>query len=112
MIDSIFKVNKLLKLLSQIFFYSIVIYTTFCFFGLTIFSIKSFVKSIFPTTFEQYWFATTYIILYIFTPYINILIKNLNREMHRDLILLFIILWSIIPSITTREPAFLILDGL
>lgn len=103
MIESSFNVKKLLKLVCEIFFYSAIIFVIFTAFGLADFSLKWAIKSFFPTIFSVYWFATAYVILYIFTPYLNLFIKGLDEKKHFQLILLLVFLWSLIPTITGNE---------
>ena len=104
MIESSFKVKKLFKLVCEIFFYSAIVFVIFTVFGLADFSVKLAIKSFFPTIFSMYWFATTYVVLYIFSPYLNLFINGLDEKKHFKLILLLIILWSLIPMFTTAAP--------
>jgi surface polysaccharide O-acyltransferase-like enzyme len=104
MIESSFKVKKLLKLVCEIFFYSAILFAIFTAFGLADFSAKLAIKSFFPTIFSIYWFATAYVVLYVFSPYLNVFIKGLDEKKHLNLILLLIVLWSVIPTFTTAAP--------
>lgn len=90
--------KKLFKLLFEIFSYSIIIYCAFVFCGQEKFNLISFIKNFFPILFKTYWFATIYIIIYIFSPYLNILIKNLSKKEHLTIGLLLILLWSLLPT--------------
>lgn len=56
-------------------------------------------KAILPIPYEQYWFATTYFILYLFSPYLNRLIKSMDKAMHLKLILSGVVIWSIFPTL-------------
>jgi len=106
LIKSSFKFEKLVKLLFSVFAYSASIYTIFVIYGLIDFNLKQAVKSFFPILFNQYWFATSYVLLYIFSPYLNIFINALDKRKHLNLIILLIILWSVIPTFTTAELEF------
>ena len=99
MIKSTFKFDKLLKLLFTIFTYSVLIYIISLLAGFVDFNFKQAVKSFFPVIFNQYWFATSYVLLYIFSPYINSLISAIDRKKHLNLIVLLITVWSIVPTI-------------
>lgn len=103
LIESSFKIEKLLKLLFVIFFYSASIYIIFLALGMIDFNIKMAIKSLFPTIFEKYWFATCYIILYIFSPYINALIRAIDKKQHFNLIIILLVIWSVIPTFTTAK---------
>ena len=98
-----FKLKKLVLLCLQVLFYSIIIY--FVFIGLRIesFSIKAFIKNLFPLTFNKYWFITTYIVLYIFTPYINIFINSMNRKQYINFLVIGLFIFSILKMLTTQD---------
>lgn len=102
-VKSKFKFEKLLKLLFIIFTYSATIYIIALMTGYIDFSIKQAIESFFPVIFNQYWFATSYVLLYVFSPYINSLINSLDRRSHLNLILLLVTIWSIIPTILTAN---------
>lgn len=97
------KINKIFNLWFQIFCYSILIYFCFVVFGSETFTIKGLLKSLLPITFEQYWFASAYILLYIFHPYINKMIKSLSRKEHLSLILIALSIFSVMRLITTQK---------
>ena len=106
MVSSKFKVKKLAKIIFEVFTYSIIIFLIFCLIDNTNFSIKNLIHTLFPIIFTKYWFATTYVILYIFSPYINKLIKVLDKRNYRILILTLVLIFSIIPTLTTVAPEF------
>lgn len=97
-----FKLSKVLKLLAQMLFYSILIYLIFIIFGLETFSIKNLIKSLLPVTFNIWWFASTYFVLYLISPFINIFLNKLNKETYKKLLILLFICWSLIPTLTTQ----------
>ena len=92
LINSKFKFKKLLKLTTEVFFYSVTLYIVCIFLKITTFSIEEFKKVIFPISYNMYWFATTYIGLYLLSPFINKLLNNISRTEHKNLIYLLIIL--------------------
>jgi len=106
MINSSISAKKVFKLLFEISFYSVTIYILFNIFGYINFDMKAAIKSFFPTIFGMYWFATNYVVLYLLSPFLNQLLKNLNRENHFKLIFLLVIIWSILPTFTTASPAY------
>lgn len=100
MCNSQITIKKILTLMSEVWFYSIVILILF----LTVLqpiepvSIEMLLKSLFPVTYSAYWFATTYIVLMILSPFINKLIDGMNRNMHRNLLLISIMIWCVLPT--------------
>ena len=97
------KYKKIIHLLFQVFFYSILIYLIVCLTGINSFSIKSLINSLLPITFKEYWFATAYIILYIFHPYINRLLSTLNRKEFITFISILFIIFSCMSTFTTSD---------
>ena len=95
------KISKILKLWGQVFFYSVIIYIIFIVFKLEKFTIVGLIKNIIPLISARWWFATTYFVLYLFTPYINIFLKKLDRQTYKKLLILMTICWVIIPTFTT-----------
>ncbi len=95
--------NKLLKLYLQIIFYSLGIYILLVIFRIEPFSIKELIKSSLPITFNQYWFASVYFIIYIFHSYINVMLNNLTRKKHLIFIMIGIFIFSILQTITTKS---------
>lgn len=92
------KTNKVLKLWIQIFTYSVLIYIIFVLTGIEPFGIKNFIKSLFPITYSQWWFASTYFVLYLIFPFVNILLKTLDKGIYLKMLVLLTICWSIIPT--------------
>ena len=96
MINSRFKIKKLLNLIFQTFTYTFIFLIINFFIGSL--NIKDTLKSIFPVIYSQYWFITDYIILYIFSPFINKFIRNINENDMKKLILMLVIIFSIMPT--------------
>ncbi len=107
LIDSKFNLKKLITLIIQNLFYSITFLFIFSIFSLEItIGIKNIIKSFFPITYSLNWFITVYVILYIFTPFINKLVNIISRQEYLKLIFLLIVLCSFIPTFTLGNLAF------
>ena len=96
----IFNLKRILKFWGQVFLYSVGIYFVFCAVGMQAFSLISFVKALFPITFNSWWFASTYFVLYIIHPFINMLLQKLDKKEYQTLLIMELILWCIIPTFT------------
>ena len=101
--SKIFNFKRILKLWGQIFFYSIGIVVVFTLLGVCNFEIKTLIKSFFPITFSSWWFASTYFVLYIIHPFLNILLRGLDKKLYQALLVMLVILWSVIPTFTTSQ---------
>ncbi|MCM1048280.1 MAG: acyltransferase [Clostridiales bacterium] len=97
------KISKIIKLWLQIFTYSVLIYIIFTISGLEPFSIKAFIKSMLPITYEGWWFASTYFVLYLISPFLNIFLKALNKKNYQRYLAVVIILWCLIPTVTGQN---------
>lgn len=110
MIESRCKMKKLLKLYGQILFYSIfgVILSTVLF--RTNIGIKDLLKSILPISYNNWWFMTTYIIVYLLSNYINKFLKSISKKEYILLMVLLLIIWSIIPTLINGKIGFSNID--
>lgn len=95
-----FKLDKIINLEMSLLFYGFV---SFCL-ALMIdaksveFSVMSIMKTILPFSYNSWWFATCYIVLMIFSPFINILLDSIDHQKHLNLILACFILFNVISS--------------
>jgi surface polysaccharide O-acyltransferase-like enzyme len=92
------KTNKVLKLWLQIFTYSSVIFFVFFGFGAVSFGFKTLLKNILPVSFSQWWFASTYFVLYLISPYLNKLLNTLDKKSYQRFLALLTFCWCIIPT--------------
>lgn len=93
------KWNKFFMIVFEVFCYSVIINSVFCFFLGGDFSLKATILSIFPIITNKYWFMSAYIVLYILHPYINRLLKTLAERELRIFLLIILLLWCIIPTL-------------
>lgn len=94
LIYSEFKLKRVLTLWSQVLFFSIVGY---CIFGILVGRQLSFfklIKVLLPISGNQYWFMRVYLGMYIFSPFINILVSNLSKKQYEYLLGVCILIFS------------------
>lgn len=102
LIESRFKVKRLLGLLFQIFFYSIGIGVVAAVFGYAPeggFSIYYLVQLCLPVSTNHYWFMTVYIFMYLFAPVLSQGIKKLTKRQFQIVLFLLIFVFSVIKSV-------------
>ncbi len=98
--DKEFRMSKVWKLINSSLFYKIVIMLiASLIFGVSISGITVY-KEVFPIEMNEYWFVKFYILLYCFSPFINIGIKHMNQKQHVKLLLVFFFFYSLIPYFT------------
>lgn len=95
------KINKILKMLFQMLFYSLIIFTLFVLFDLEPFSVKSLFNHF--LCYPLWWFASCYLALYLIHPYINKLLNNLGKKSYQKLLIYSTIIWCVIPTLTNES---------
>lgn len=84
LVESGFKIKRIFVLICQVLFYAILI--PLIMMGTGMFRIGNevgvyrVIQYIFPIGTEHYWFATSYVLLYLFTPILNIAVKNMSQK--------------------------------
>lgn len=97
------KLKKAIQLWLQLFFYSAAIYLLFVFLGLTPFSRLQLLRSLCPVISEQWWFASTYFMLFLLSPWLNLALAQLDRRGCRALLALLTVCWSVIPTVSLQR---------
>lgn len=97
--NSTFKMKKIIIIWIKVIFYSISIYAIIILLGKREFSISECIKSVFPITTNSYWFVNCYLLLYIISPFLNKLIKALDKKEFQKLIIILLIVFCVCPSI-------------
>lgn len=98
------KINivKTVKLWMKIAFYSVGIYIALVVCTSIKFGKMNFLKSIMPIVFDQWWFASTYMVLYLLHPLLNRIICNIDKKRYEKLLIIMTLCWCIIPTFTSK----------
>lgn len=103
MVSSKFRLQKLVTLWMEAAFYSFVLKLIFMLTGQDDFSIVSLVSCFVPILTGRYWFLTIYVGMYLVSPFLNTLIRAMDKRQHALLnVVLFAVMsvWvSVHPSI-------------
>ena len=95
------KVSKIIKLLLQVIFYSILILIISIRVGwIENYTIVTIINNIGITSLNNYWFIKMYLIMYIFSDYINKFIDRLSRKEYKNFIMICFVMLSVIPFLT------------
>lgn len=97
---SLFDFKRILKFWGQIIFYSLGIYGLSLLFHIQNYGMKIVV---FPITFSSWWFASTYFVLYLIHPFLNMFLNALSKKTYQTLLVVLVIMWSIIPTFTMQS---------
>ena len=91
--------KRILKFWGEVFFYSVLIFIILVSIGDFHFSVLSVLRVFLPITYARWWFASTYFVLYLIHPFLNVLLRNLDRRAYQSLLILAVICWSILPTL-------------
>ena len=102
-----FSWQKLLKLYLEIKFYKFVIYGIFLATGYQSFSFTSLFKTVFGIAYGMNGgFTTAFIALYIFIPFLNILIKHMTKKQHLAAIGVLVLIFTVTATFFFSSTAF------
>lgn len=97
MITANFKLNKLAKLLGQIWFYSLAILLFAFFMGIDTLTTKNIINSVLPLG-KTNWFAHTYLLLYLFIPILNPFLRSLSEAKYQKILFIITVIWYVVPT--------------
>lgn len=101
--DKSFKLSKIVKLNNSMWFYKVLILVLFIIFTSMPFTKSFIIKTVSPIPrFNDYWFIVLYIILYLISPALNLVIENGGKDKHKKIIVVLLII-SFLALITENE---------
>lgn len=93
-------VKKLILLCLEVLFYNFLLYGLEILFGNNqVNTLKEKILLFFPIITQKYWFVTAYILVYILSPFYNILINYFSKRTYQKFLIINILLWTILPTI-------------
>lgn len=98
MCKSSINLKKILKIWMQVVSYTVGVYVLISILGIAKFELKTLIKMFTPIISNQYEFVTAYIILIIFSPYLNKLISSLSKVEFKRLIIKIVLIFVIFGS--------------
>ena len=87
LVDLNFKASRIVRTWTVACFYSFIIALLFMILCLIPFNLLSLFKSLFPISFDTYWFVTQYIGLLILSPFLAIMVRNLTYRQYLALLI-------------------------
>lgn len=88
-------IDKPIKLILQVIIFSAMHYIASIIVGIKAFSVTMLLKSLLPIN----WFVIIYIALYMVSPFINVLINNINKTTFKSLLTVCFVIFSIYPTL-------------
>ena len=102
---SIFNFHRIKKIWDQVFFYSIgfeIFFIGLYFIVKGRLDFSNLLDAIFPITTSRWWFASTYIALYLIHPFVNQILLSLSKKIYQNILMVATFLWCVIPTFTQQ----------
>lgn len=106
MCKSTITIRKFLKLLLEVMFYNIVICAIFIATGYEDLTAKNILKDMLPITSISDRFTSCFLVFYLFIPFLNKLINNIDKRKHQLLIALCLFTYTFLGTIPNMYVAF------
>lgn len=100
--DKVPDLKKILRLFGQVLFFSVLFYFIFVAFGNETINLKSLFAAFFPIGNSTWWFASTYLVMYLFYPYLNTFLHSLDKHTYQRLLILVFFIWAVLPTFTNK----------
>ncbi|KMO86057.1 hypothetical protein AB840_09940 [Megasphaera cerevisiae DSM 20462] len=88
LINKEFHTKRIVKLWFEVWTYSVVLGIVAFMIKTEPFSIGSLVHMLFPVTYNQYWYMSTYIVMMLLTPFLNPLFLGMTKMKYRAFIVI------------------------
>ncbi|MBQ7774910.1 MAG: acyltransferase family protein [Lachnospiraceae bacterium] len=108
LVNSQFKPGRLVELLCQTLFYSILVSVVLMAAGIISvdsLTVNRILEMIFPVQMEHYWFISAYVIMYLFSPILSVAVKHMEQKQLRNTILGLLLFFGLSKSILPVELA-------
>lgn len=106
MCESSITKEKFFKLLGEVYFYKVIIWRIFFFYGYEPFSIKEFLKMLFPFFTVADNFTACFLLFYLLIPFLNKLIHTLTEKEHLALLVWCLGVYVLLPSFAKANVVF------
>lgn len=98
-----FNPKKVFGIMNASWFYRVLCTLIVIGFQLYAMSTVDIIRSIMPYQSSAYWFINSYLVLYLLSPFLNILLKHLNQKQHKMLIVLLVFLTSVMTNLSNQR---------
>ena len=102
-----FSFQRLLRLLFQVLFYTVLIPLILAIVGVLplsrLFNVYHLWNSIFPTQSGHYWFVSAYVLMMLFSPIMNLALENLKKRQLELMLLLLLMFFCVGKSLSPLQ---------
>lgn len=106
LIDSRFSYKKIFKLIIEMFIFSIGFFVMDLIMAPRTIDFWEFLKQIMPVTYETWWFMSAYLVLYFLSPYLNKLLKSINKREYIILLVVLFYIYCFSPTFLSSAPTY------
>ena len=106
------RLGKVVDLCFIVWFYTLLFFAIGYFLGWESLSKSTIFHRFTPIAGRMYWFVSVYIGMYILSPYVNVLIKNITKKTHKRMILISLALFSFLPTFLPLYDTFAVGGGI
>lgn len=109
LVESEFKPGKIAKLVLQVLFYTVLITAVSLAFGIIgkeDLGFYNLIVQLFPFQLEQYWFMTSYLVLYILSPVLAMGVKTMSKKHLQIVTIVFVVFMCVEKSILPVQIVF------
>lgn len=90
-----FRISKVWKIAIETLFYSWAIFGILYKNGVIQASGKEILAAIFPVSYNEYWFVSAYVAMYLLSPIVNVFLKNISQRQHLGVIIILVSIFCI-----------------
>lgn len=95
MSEKSFILSRVTLVYSQMWFYSVLLFSVTVLFGITKFTTSSVANAVLPLTFGHYWFILNYLLLLLLSPLLNTAIQKMNQKKYKCVLFVLISVFSV-----------------
>ena len=99
-----YNLNKILQLWGKVLFYSILLFIVIIIVDKKMLSTNNVLNAFFPVLRQEYWFFSSYIIMILFSPLINVALNNITIHDHKKIVILITAIFYILPLMSILFP--------
>lgn len=104
MVNSKITFKKFTKILLQVEFYYVLFYILFLVLGYAEFSIKESIRTLLWFVYEPgNLYVGTYVLFYLFIPFLNVLVENINKKKFQKLLILLLTYFCVFSTFLKNE---------
>ena len=110
-VNAKYRYRNLIELWLQVLFYTVLITVLFWMFVPDSVSVVEWLKAFFPTMFNQYWYFSSYVGLFLFIPLLNVILEKMEKKKLKFCIGMILVFFSCVQTLFYSD-AFGTNDGL